>query len=61
MTAWSRINDNRHWLSDVVAGAIIGITSSKLMNGKWRVLGVSGPRVLLDRETAGLAFPMPRF
>lgn len=45
--AWSRMNDNKHWLTDVVAGAAIGITSVKLMNGRWRVFGISAPRVLL--------------
>ena len=40
---WSRINDNRHWLSDVAAGALIGITSSKLVTGRWRIFGLHPP------------------
>jgi membrane-associated phospholipid phosphatase len=58
MTAWSRVNDNRHWLSDVAAGAIIGITSSKIMNGRWRFLGASGPRILLSPEAVGVTVPI---
>jgi membrane-associated phospholipid phosphatase len=45
---WSRMNDNKHWLTDVLAGAAIGITSTKLMNGHWRVFGISAPRFLLE-------------
>jgi membrane-associated phospholipid phosphatase len=54
---WSRMNDNKHWLSDVVAGAAIGIASSKLMSGRWRVFGVSAPRFLLEPSGgAGVAW-----
>lgn len=56
MTAWSRLNDNRHWLSDVLAGAAVGITSAKLMNGHWRVFGITGPRFLLGPGTMGVNF-----
>jgi len=44
-TALSRINDNRHWLSDVGMGALIGITSAKLVSGRWRVFGLRPPGV----------------
>lgn len=55
--AWSRMNDNKHWLTDVVTGAAIGITSSKLMNGHWRVFGLSAPRFLLEPSGgAGVAW-----
>lgn len=53
---WSRMNDNKHWLTDVVAGAAIGITSVKIMNGHWRVFGISAPRVLLEPRGAGLSW-----
>lgn len=55
--AWSRMNDNKHWLTDVVGGAAIGITSSKIMSGRWRVFGLSAPRFLLEPTGgAGLAW-----
>jgi membrane-associated phospholipid phosphatase len=56
LTGWSRMNDNRHWLSDVLAGAAVGITSAKLMNGRWSVLGINGPRFLLEPERVGVSF-----
>ncbi|MDZ4862691.1 MAG: phosphatase PAP2 family protein [Gemmatimonadota bacterium] len=54
MTAWSRLNDDRHWLSDVLTGAAVGVTSAKLMNGHWRVFGITGPRFLLSPGTVGV-------
>lgn len=53
---WSRINDNRHWLSDVAGGALVGITSAKLVNGHWRIFGLRPPSVLLGPSHAGLAW-----
>ena len=53
---WSRINDNRHWLSDVAGGAVVGITSAKLVNGRWRIFGLHPPSVLLGPGHAGLAW-----
>jgi len=54
---WSRMNDNKHWLTDVVSGAAIGITSAKLMNGHWRVFGLSAPHFLLEPSGgAGVAW-----
>jgi membrane-associated phospholipid phosphatase len=50
--AWSRINDNRHWLTDVVAGAAIGITSSKLVSGRWQIFGLRPPEVLIGSSPA---------
>lgn len=46
-TAYSRINDNRHWFSDTVAGALLGIASAKLVNGHWRIFGLKPPGFLL--------------
>ena len=46
-TAYSRINDNRHWFTDTAAGAILGIASAKLVNGHWRIFGLKPPGVLL--------------
>jgi len=45
-TALSRINDNRHWLSDVGLGALVGIASAKLVRGRWQVFGIAPPRFL---------------
>jgi membrane-associated phospholipid phosphatase len=53
---WSRINDNKHWLSDVAAGAVLGITSAKLVNGHWRIFHLHPPQVLLGPRTAAIAW-----
>ena len=47
-TAWSRINDQRHWLSDVLMGSAIGITGAKIMSGRWRIFGLAPPRFLVE-------------
>ncbi len=53
-TGWSRINDNKHWASDVAVGAVVGIASSKLVNGRWRLFEIDPPSYLKKRsgETA---------
>jgi membrane-associated phospholipid phosphatase len=53
---WSRINDNRHWLSDVAAGALVGITSAKLVTGRWRIFGLHPPSVLLAPGTMSIGW-----
>jgi membrane-associated phospholipid phosphatase len=53
LTGWSRINDNRHWLSDVVSGALIGIVGTKFVNGGWRVAGVDPPGFLQEDVRIG--------
>lgn len=47
-TAWSRVYNNKHWTSDVIAGAIVGITSAKLVSGKWQVWGIRPPSVFTN-------------
>ena len=55
LTGWSRLNDNRHWFSDVLAGALVGVTSAKLMNGKWKVFGITQPKFLASPKTVGVS------
>jgi len=54
--AWSRVNDNRHWLTDVAAGALVGITSAKLASGRWRIFGVKAPSILAAPTGMGLGW-----
>lgn len=44
-TAWSRVNDNAHWTSDVVAGAALGIISAKFVSGRLSLFGLKSPLV----------------
>lgn len=46
-TGFSRINDNRHWLSDAGMGAVLGIFTAKIVNGHWRVFGLRPPGFLV--------------
>lgn len=48
LNSWSRVNDNRHWVSDVAVGAVMGIAAAKLVNGKWRVFGIAPPNFLIN-------------
>lgn len=52
-TGWSRINDDQHWLSDVVAGAALGVASAQFMDGKWRLFNLKPPSMLAT-PTGGL-------
>jgi membrane-associated phospholipid phosphatase len=53
---WSRINDNKHWLSDVAAGALIGVTSAKLASGRWRIFRLRPPAILVGPEGMALGW-----
>jgi membrane-associated phospholipid phosphatase len=54
--AWSRVNDNRHWLTDVTAGALVGITSAKLASGRWRIFHLRSPSIIVGPAGAGLGW-----
>jgi membrane-associated phospholipid phosphatase len=53
---WSRINDNRHWLSDVAAGAVLGVASAKFASGRWRVFGIRAPSFIAGPRGLGLGW-----
>lgn len=53
---WSRINDNRHWFSDVAAGALVGIASAKFASGRWRIFGLKAPSFITGPQAAGLGW-----
>lgn len=54
--AWSRVNDNRHWMSDVAAGAVLGVVSARVVNGRWRLFNLRPPRILLGPSQPGIAW-----
>ncbi len=59
-TAFSRVYDNRHWVSDVAMGAVLGITTSKLVSGRWRIFHLKPPGFLLTPTGAPtLSFNVP--
>ena len=55
-TGWSRINDNRHWLTDVGAGALLGIASAKLASGRWRIFGLRPPSLIMGPSAPAIGW-----
>jgi membrane-associated phospholipid phosphatase len=51
-TAWSRLNDNKHWPSDVVGGSVLGITVAKIIGDRWEILDITPPHFLREPSTA---------
>lgn len=58
LNSWARLNADRHWLSDVALGALYGITAAKLVNGRWRVFGLTPPEIWIGREGASLGYQL---
>ena len=54
-TAWGRIAGSDHWLSDVLAGAGIGIVSAKFASGRIRIFGLQAPKVLIGPQGSGVS------
>jgi len=48
LTAFSRVNDDKHWLSDTALGAGMGIVSARLVR-RWNRPFVAGPGVVAMR------------
>ena len=53
---WSRINDDRHWLSDVTAGAVLGIASAKFASGRWTIFGMRAPSLIAGPAGMGIGW-----
>ena len=53
-TAWSRVYDNQHWVSDVAIGAVVGIASAKLATGRWTIFGLRAPVPLATPNGLGV-------
>ena len=58
-TGWSRMNDNKHWLSDVVAGAALGVTSAQLVESRWRIFHLRPPMLLVAPGRTGVEWQAP--
>ena len=53
-TGVSRVVQNKHWTSDVVAGSLVGITVAKVVDDRWTVFGIHSPRFLAGPDGYGL-------
>lgn len=54
LNSWARLHANRHWVSDVAMGALVGITAAKLVNGEWTVFGLRPPTLWTDGRRSGM-------
>ncbi|MND06844.1 PAP2 superfamily protein [compost metagenome] len=63
--AWSRVNDEAHWASDVVMGALVGIVSGQLVvrhghrRDGWLERTFLEPSPSTGRLNVGLRLPAP--
>jgi membrane-associated phospholipid phosphatase len=53
-TGVSRMVGNHHWLSDVVASGFLGVTTAKVVDGKWTIFGIHSPEFLTGPGGYGL-------
>ncbi len=54
--AVARVYQLNHWVSDVVGGAALGITSARLVSGRWRIFGLKPPAFLVAPGHASIAW-----
>jgi membrane-associated phospholipid phosphatase len=61
LTAWSRVYDDKHWTSDVVAGAVIGtlVTRATIRWLDARESGGSAPALAIGPDGVALTFAVP--
>ena len=53
-TGVARVVQNHHWASDVVGGALLGLTVAKFVDGRWSLFGLEAPEFLTGPQGAGL-------
>ena len=53
-TAWARVYQNDHWVSDVAVAAAVGIASAKLATGRLTIFGLRAPVPLATSNGLGL-------
>jgi membrane-associated phospholipid phosphatase len=53
-TGWARLAEEKHWVSDVVAGAGVGFISARFVSGRLRVFGLRAPNFIIGPQSAGL-------
>ena len=58
-TGWARIAQQKHWASDVAAGAATGILAGKIAAGRVKFFGIRAPRVLVTPDAAVVSYGVP--
>ena len=61
-TGWARIVLLKHWPSDVVAGAAVGLLAGKLATGRVKLFGFTAPKAIVTPDAVVVQYtvPMPR-
>ncbi len=62
-TGWARVALLKHWPSDVVAGAAVGLLAGNLAIGRIKFLGLRAPQAIVTPDAVVVQYtvPMPRF
>ena len=55
-TGWARLSEQQHWLTDVLAGAVVGIGSAKFVSGKVHILGMRAPHFIIGQQSMGVGW-----
>jgi membrane-associated phospholipid phosphatase len=54
--AVSRVYQQRHWMSDVLGGAVVGVASAKFVSGHWTIFGLRAPSFLIKNGAPALGW-----
>lgn len=59
-TGVARVIEEKHWFSDVIAGAALGVVSARFATGRVRVFGLTAPAVLMTPHGPALGWQVTR-
>ncbi len=54
-TGWAEMAAEAHWMSDVLAGAVIGTMSAKLVEGRVTIFGIHAPQFIVGPRQLGVS------
>lgn len=57
-TGFARMAQHKHWFGDVVAGALIGVASARVANGRATIFGLRAPTMVTGPTGPGLGWQL---